>query len=101
MFRDFADSALIFELRCYLYDIGQIIIVSTDLRFAIDKAFREHGIQIPFPQRDLHLKDFETLTGVVTPREHEPDATPDTEHVTPAASESPSGSDRGESEEQA
>jgi small-conductance mechanosensitive channel len=80
MFRDFADSALIFELRCYLYDIGQIIIVSTDLRFAIDKAFREHGIQIPFPQRDLQA----------------PDATTDTKQETPARRESPPRSGEGD-----
>ena len=55
-FKDFGDSALIFELRCYLHDIGQIITVSSDLRFAIDRAFRENNIEIPFPQRDLHLK---------------------------------------------
>jgi small-conductance mechanosensitive channel len=31
-------------------------IVASDLRFAIDRAFREAGIEIPFPQRDLHLR---------------------------------------------
>jgi potassium-dependent mechanosensitive channel len=30
--------------------------VSTAIRFEIDKAFREKGIGIPFPQRDLHLR---------------------------------------------
>jgi len=60
-FKDFGDSALVFELRCYLYDIGHIITVSSDLRFAVDKAFREAGIQIPFPQRDLHIPDLERL----------------------------------------
>jgi len=72
VFKDFGDSALIFELRCYLYDIGQIIVVSTDLRFAIDKAFREHGIQIPFPQRDLHIKDIARFADAAAPRDQEP-----------------------------
>lgn len=55
-FKDFGDSALVFELRCYLYDIGQIITVSSDMRFAIDRVFRENNIEIPFPQRDIHVK---------------------------------------------
>ena len=28
----------------------------SDINFAIDAAFREQGIEIPFPQRDLHLR---------------------------------------------
>jgi small-conductance mechanosensitive channel len=74
MFKDFGDSALVFELRCYLYDIGQIIVVSTDLRFAIDKAFRERGIQIPFPQRDLHIKDIENLSVAASHVDQDPRA---------------------------
>lgn len=30
--------------------------IASDVRFAIDAAFRARGIQIPFPQRDLHLR---------------------------------------------
>jgi len=30
--------------------------IKSDLRFAIDKSFRENDITIPFPQRDLHVK---------------------------------------------
>jgi small-conductance mechanosensitive channel len=28
----------------------------SDLNFAIDKMFRENNIEIPFPQRDLHIR---------------------------------------------
>jgi small-conductance mechanosensitive channel len=28
----------------------------SDLNFAIDKIFRENNIEIPFPQRDLHIR---------------------------------------------
>jgi small-conductance mechanosensitive channel len=31
--------------------------VGSDLRFAIDDAFRAEGVQIPFPQRDVHFKN--------------------------------------------
>ncbi len=56
LFRGFGDSALDFELRCFVSDVGQRLDVISDLNFAIDKAFREAGIEIPFPQRDLHLR---------------------------------------------
>jgi len=39
----------------WLRDAEMRMQVASDLRFAIDAAFREHGITIPFPQRDLHL----------------------------------------------
>jgi small-conductance mechanosensitive channel len=55
-FRDFADSALAFELCVWLDDPHGEPAVTSDLRFAIDAAFRGAGIEIPFPQRDVHLK---------------------------------------------
>ncbi len=54
-FKDFGDSALIFELYFWTTEIFRIEIVKSDLRFMIDKSFREYGITIPFPQRDLHI----------------------------------------------
>jgi potassium-dependent mechanosensitive channel len=55
-FMDYGADALIFDLRAYLADIGYMLSVSSDLRFAILKKFREAKIEIPFPQRDLHIK---------------------------------------------
>ena len=57
LFRAFGDSSLNFELRVFLHDIDKRIRVISELNFAIDKAFREEGIEIPFPQRDLHIKN--------------------------------------------
>jgi len=54
-FKDFADSALEFELHFWTTEIFRIENVKSDLRFMIDKSFRENGITIPFPQRDLHI----------------------------------------------
>ena len=56
LFKSFGDSALMFELRCYIYDIGYILDVKSKLHFAIDKAFRDHNIEIAFPQRDIHIR---------------------------------------------
>ena len=56
VWKDFGASSLDFEIRCYLRDISEGLGVRTDLRFAIFKAFKEAGIEIPFPQSDLHIK---------------------------------------------
>lgn len=58
LFMGFGESSLDFELRCFIGDIDQRLAVRSDLNFAIDAAFRENGIQIPFPQRDLHVRDW-------------------------------------------
>ncbi len=55
LFRQFGDSSLDFELRCYVKNIDERINVISELNFAIDAAFRENGLEIPFPQRDVHL----------------------------------------------
>jgi small-conductance mechanosensitive channel len=57
LFRGFGDSSLDFELRVHLYDVDRRLSTMSNLNFAIDKAFREEGIEIPFPQRDVHVKD--------------------------------------------
>ncbi len=57
LFTGFGDSALNFELRVWTVTRVQYPrILSSELYFSIFRAFREQGIEIPFPQRDLHLK---------------------------------------------
>jgi len=56
LFMSFGDSALLFELRVFIKNIDQQFQVHSDINFAIDAIFREHDIQIPFPQRDVHIK---------------------------------------------
>lgn len=58
VFDDFGDSALIFRLRVWT-DIDNMIIVPTDIRFEIDRRFRELGIEIAFPQQDIHIRSVE------------------------------------------
>jgi small-conductance mechanosensitive channel len=57
VFLDFGDSALLFEVRFFIRNIQERLVIASDLRFAIDTAFRKAGITIPFPQRDVHIKD--------------------------------------------
>jgi small-conductance mechanosensitive channel len=55
-FTDFGDSSLDFELHFWSQELMPIENVKSDLRFAIDQAFREHGVTIPFPQRDVWMR---------------------------------------------
>lgn len=54
---DFADSAVVFSLYFWvnLRGDGAANIIASDLRLMIEKRFRELGIKIPFPQRDVRL----------------------------------------------
>jgi small-conductance mechanosensitive channel len=58
LFMDFGDSALMFALYVWL-EIGpgrrSSNVILSDLRFMIDASFAENGIEIPFPQREVHL----------------------------------------------
>lgn len=56
LFVAFGASSLDFQLRCFLKDITRCLTVKSDLHFAVDKAFREAGIDIPFPQQDVYVK---------------------------------------------
>lgn len=55
LFRDFGDSALNFRLVFTLNDSFKASFPKSDIRFEIDRLFRENNITIPFPQRDVHI----------------------------------------------
>ena len=57
IFEDFGDSALMFCLY-YWFDLhcgASALVVDSDLRIMIEKRLSEMKVNIPFPQRDLHL----------------------------------------------
>ncbi|MBU4261708.1 MAG: mechanosensitive ion channel [Proteobacteria bacterium] len=64
IFNDFGDSALIFDIY-YWIRIGDTrmekFIIESNVRFLIEKHFREGDISIPFPQRDIHLDTTQPL----------------------------------------
>ncbi|HDK03784.1 MAG TPA: mechanosensitive ion channel family protein, partial [Gammaproteobacteria bacterium] len=63
LFLGFGDSALNFELRCFIRNVDRRIGVLSDLNFAVDAVFRAHDVEIPFPQRDLHVRDWQPPPG--------------------------------------
>lgn len=56
LFQDFADSALIFELRIWVDELWTYDLILSDIRYAINEQFKQKQIQIPFPQLDIHTK---------------------------------------------
>lgn len=72
-FVSFGDSSLDFELRVFLRNIDSSLKVSSALRFKIIQKFRQAGIEIPFPQRDINLRDIDKLEHMVTPGNAEPE----------------------------
>lgn len=52
----FADSSLDFTLICYASDFKFNFIIQSEVRKAVFKKFREEKIEIPFPQRVIHMK---------------------------------------------
>lgn len=55
LFDNFGDSALEFRLIFTLNDSFIGVIPKSDIRFEINRLFRENNISIPFPQRDIHI----------------------------------------------
>jgi small-conductance mechanosensitive channel len=60
-FRSFGDSALNLELYVWVEDIDTRLRIESDLYQEIDRRFRQAGIEIPFPQRDLHVRSVENV----------------------------------------
>ena len=55
--KNFGDNSVDLELRVWIGDPEKgISNVSSEVRLAIWDAFGENGIEIPFPQRDVHIK---------------------------------------------
>ncbi len=56
LFKGFGDSSLDFVLRFWTADFENWLIIGSDVATAVHDALSAAGIQIPFPQRDLHLR---------------------------------------------
>lgn len=55
-FLGFGESSLDFELRVFSPDVSHLLPIRHRLHMEIDKAFRAAGIEIAFPQRDMHVR---------------------------------------------
>ena len=59
LIKEFGDNALMFEIRCFIADIDYYMGLVSEINYSIAAAFKEAGIEIPFPQTDLYLKSSE------------------------------------------
>jgi small-conductance mechanosensitive channel len=59
LFVQFGDSAMNFELRAWVEKASHRLQVKSDLLTAIDEMFHRQGVEIPFPQHDLHLRSID------------------------------------------
>jgi small-conductance mechanosensitive channel len=66
-FMDFGDSALIFRVRFWITSPEFWLTAPTELRFRIDEEFKKHGIEIAFPQQDIHIRSASGLEEIIKP----------------------------------
>lgn len=60
IFIAFGANSLDFQLRAWTAEGGRWMLIRSDLGIAVEQSFKEANIEIPFPQRDLHLRSVDT-----------------------------------------
>ncbi|MDQ0314055.1 DUF3772 domain-containing protein [Amorphus orientalis] len=66
---NFGESALEFQIFCYLGNVDYMLSAKSELRMAAFRTLRENGIEIPYTRRDLHILDLETLKHLMKPED--------------------------------
>ncbi len=65
VFRGFGADSMDFEIRAQIRDVNNKLSVSSDMNFAIAERLAEAGIEIPFAQREVTIKNMDELSAVL------------------------------------
>jgi len=68
LFFDFGGSALEFKFQFWIDDVKKDDVTMSALRFRINELFNAHGVEIAFPQQDVHLRSAEGLKDFMAPQ---------------------------------
>ena len=61
VFMGFGADSIDFEIRAFMKDVGYVLAIKSEMNYEITEAFKKEGIEIPFAQRDINIKNFESL----------------------------------------